>query len=40
MRRIKLKAQARVLLFSIANILVPGGMPFGLVDHVHEDPQT
>ncbi len=40
MRRIKLKAhvilKARVILFSIANILVPGGMPFGLVDHPPE----
>lgn len=40
MRRIKLKAQARIVLFSLANLLVPGGMPFGLIDHAETDAPT
>ena len=43
MRRIKAHAyahtltMARIILFSLANIIVPCGMPFGLVDH---DPDS
>ena len=40
MRRIKIKAQARIILFSLASILVPGGMPFGLVDRPEHDEPT
>lgn len=34
MRRIdKTKARVRLVIFALAGYVVPGGVPFGLVDH-------